>query len=61
MARSLCAAAPARPRRCAASYGGLARYPDARRLRRVGDYTLLGASGEYSDFQYIMDTMHEVV
>lgn len=41
------------------SYGNLARYTDLRRVRRVGDYTLVGASGEYSDFQYIMDTLHD--
>ncbi len=27
----------------------------------MGDYTLLGAGGEYSDFQFIMDTLEEVV
>jgi hypothetical protein len=27
----------------------------------VGDYTLVGASGEYSDFQYIMDLLHELM
>lgn len=43
------------------SYGNLARYTDLRRIRRVGDFTLLGASGEYSDFQYIMDNLHELV
>lgn len=43
------------------SYGNLARYTDLRRIRRVGDYTLIGASGEYSDFQFIMDNLHELV
>lgn len=57
-------AQPALPTRCAlpaGSYGNLARYTDLRRIRRVGDFTLLGASGEYSDFQYIMDNLHELV
>lgn len=43
------------------SYGSLARFTDLRRIRRVGDYTLVGASGEYSDFQHIMDLLHELV
>ena len=29
-----------------ASYGSLARYKDMRRLKPVGDMTLIGASGE---------------
>lgn len=33
------------------SYGSLARFTDLRRIRRVGDYTLIAGSGEYSDFQ----------
>lgn len=36
------------------SYGGLARFKDLRRIREVGSHTLLGASGEYSDFQEIL-------
>ena len=35
----------------AGSYGSLARFTDLRRIRRVGDFTLIAASGEYSDFQ----------
>jgi 20S proteasome subunit beta 7 len=27
----------------------------------VGDYTLIGAGGEYSDFQYVMDLLGELV
>lgn len=45
-----------------ASYGSLARYRDARRIQKVGDATLIGGSGEYSDFQSIMemlDGMHQ--
>lgn len=36
-----------------ASYGKLARYKEMRRIRVVNDTTILGAGGEYSDFQYI--------
>ncbi|CAG8463361.1 20654_t:CDS:2 [Dentiscutata erythropus] len=35
-----------------ASYGSLARYKDVERLYPVGDFTVIGASGDYSDFQY---------
>mmetsp|Transcript_110848 Transcript_110848/g.238665 ORF Transcript_110848/g.238665 Transcript_110848/m.238665 type:complete len:241 (+) Transcript_110848:18-740(+) len=45
-----------------ASYGSLARYKDVRRIRKVGGSTLIGASGEYSDFQSIiemLDVMHQ--
>jgi 20S proteasome subunit beta 7 len=40
-----------------ASYGSLARYKDIRRLKKIGDYTLIGASGEMSDFQAVMDML----
>lgn len=30
---------------------------DLRRIRPVGDFTLLGAGGEYSDYQYIMQQL----
>ena len=36
------------------SYGSLARFKDLRRIRKVGARTLVGASGEYSDFQHIL-------
>ena len=36
------------------SYGSLARFKDLRRIRAVGSSTLIGASGEYSDFQHIV-------
>merc|ERR1712046_127663 len=36
-----------------ASYGSQARYKDFVRMRKVGSFTLLGASGEMSDFQYM--------
>lgn len=45
-----------------ASYGSLARYKDVRRLKQVGENTLIGASGEISDFQAIqeiLENMHQ--
>lgn len=36
-----------------ASYGSLARFKDVQRLNAVGQYTVLGAGGEFSDFQAI--------
>merc|ERR1740139_745388 len=39
------------------SYGSMAKYKDARRLVPVNFNTLLGGSGEYSDFQAIIDLL----
>jgi 20S proteasome subunit beta 7 len=39
----------------------MAMFTDLRRLRVVGDGVLLGASGEYSDFQAIVDMMNDLV
>ncbi|KAF9215189.1 Proteasome subunit beta type-7 [Podila verticillata] len=36
-----------------ASYGSLARFRDIERLHKVTDSTVLGASGDMSDFQYV--------
>ena len=44
-----------------ASYGSLARYKDVRRIRPLGQCTLLGGSGEYSDFQYLVDQFESLV
>ncbi|KAJ3084800.1 Proteasome subunit beta type-7 [Quaeritorhiza haematococci] len=38
---------------CLASYGSLARFRDVERLTKVGDHTVVGASGDISDYQYI--------
>lgn len=43
-----------------ASYGSQKRYKDVSRLRTVGKYSLLGASGEMSDFQYMGDLLDEL-
>lgn len=43
-----------------ASYGSLARFKDMQRLHPVGENTLIGASGDMSDFQelqHILDTL----
>lgn len=43
-----------------ASYGSLARYKDVRRIKPVGNNTLIGASGEMSDFQSIMEMLENM-
>ena len=43
-----------------ASYGNMARYKDVRRIKSVGSGTLIGASGEISDFQSIMDKLENM-
>jgi 20S proteasome subunit beta 7 len=43
------------------SYGSLARFMNIERLKTVGEYTIIGASGEISDFQYIMHMLHELI
>jgi len=44
-----------------ASYGSLARFRNIERIRIVGKNTLVAGSGEYSDFQYIMVSLEELV
>jgi len=39
------------------SYGTMAKYKDARRLRVVNSQTIVGGGGEYSDFQAIIDLL----
>ena len=43
-----------------ASYGSLARYKDVRRIQKFNDDTLIGASGEISDFQSIMEKLENI-
>lgn len=43
-----------------ACYGSQARYKDVCRMKKVGEYSLLGASGEFSDFQYLGDLLDEL-
>ncbi|TFK51413.1 proteasome endopeptidase complex beta subunit [Heliocybe sulcata] len=44
-----------------ASYGSLARFKDVQRLQPVGDYTVIGAGGDMSDFQYIQSLLDDLV
>ena len=39
------------------SYGSMARFPDLQRLYKVNDTTVIGFSGDLSDFQYIRDVV----
>ena len=41
------------------SYGSLARFRDVRRMQKVGQHTLIGASGDLSDYQKIMSMVQE--
>lgn len=43
-----------------ASYGSLARYKDVRRIKKIGEQTLVGASGEMSDFQSITEMLENM-
>ncbi|TDH68389.1 hypothetical protein CCR75_003573 [Bremia lactucae] len=42
------------------SYGSLARFTDQRRLTAVHNATLVGAGGDFSDFQFIKDKLDEL-
>ncbi|KAI1789323.1 proteasome endopeptidase complex beta subunit [Ganoderma leucocontextum] len=44
-----------------ASYGSLARFKDIQRLHPVGNSTVIGASGDMSDFQAIQSLLDEIV
>merc|ERR1712045_760372 len=39
------------------SYGSLARFPDLQRLYKVNDTTVIGFSGDLSDYQYLRDVV----
>ncbi|KGL80654.1 Proteasome subunit beta type-4, partial [Tinamus guttatus] len=43
------------------SYGSLARFRNVSRLLRVNDTTMLGASGDYADFQYLKQVIDQMV
>ncbi|KAF8130809.1 proteasome endopeptidase complex beta subunit [Boletus edulis] len=43
-----------------ASYGSLARFKDVQRLQAFGDYTVIGASGDMSDFQFIQRLLDDI-
>jgi hypothetical protein len=44
-----------------ASYGSLARFKSIQRLHAVGNTTVLGASGDMSDFQYVQQLLDDLV
>jgi len=43
-----------------ASYGTLARFADVKRVVPAGKFTLVGGSGDYSDFQQIIKILDEL-
>ncbi|KAJ3370992.1 Proteasome subunit beta type-7 [Allomyces arbusculus] len=45
---------------CLASYGSLARFRDVERMIPVGNSTVVGASGDISDFQYIQHQLKDL-
>ncbi|KAI9297191.1 proteasome endopeptidase complex, beta subunit [Neoconidiobolus thromboides FSU 785] len=45
---------------CLASYGSLARYKDVQRLHKVNKTTLLGASGDISDYQAVQHILKKI-
>uniref|UniRef100_M4EGM0 Proteasome subunit beta n=1 Tax=Brassica campestris TaxID=3711 RepID=M4EGM0_BRACM len=46
---------------CAGSYGSTLRYKNIERVKAIGKHSLLGASGEISDFQEILRYLDELV
>ncbi|XP_061872111.1 proteasome subunit beta type-4 [Colius striatus] len=43
------------------SFGSLARFRNISRLQKVNDSTMLGASGDYADFQYLKQIIDQMV
>mmetsp|Transcript_20876 Transcript_20876/g.37192 ORF Transcript_20876/g.37192 Transcript_20876/m.37192 type:complete len:236 (+) Transcript_20876:71-778(+) len=43
-----------------ASYGSMARFKSVQRIAKVNDFAMIGASGEYSDFQYIQELLGDL-
>uniref|UniRef100_A0A8D0BD41 Proteasome subunit beta n=1 Tax=Salvator merianae TaxID=96440 RepID=A0A8D0BD41_SALMN len=43
------------------SYGSLARFRNISRIMKVNDSTVLGASGDYADFQYLKQVIEQMV
>ncbi|XP_066137620.1 proteasome subunit beta type-4 [Euwallacea fornicatus] len=44
-----------------ASYGSLARYTNCARIVKVNNNIILGASGDYADFQYVKDFIEQKI
>lgn len=47
--------------RLAGSYGSTLRYKSVERIKAIGKHTLLGATGEISDFQEILHYLDELM
>lgn len=43
------------------SYGSLARYRNCSRVMKVNDTTVIGAGGDYADYQYIKSIIEQRV
>lgn len=43
------------------SYGSLARYHDIDRVFKVNDHTVIGAGGDYADFQFVKKAIDQKV
>jgi len=43
------------------SYGSMARFRDVSRISTAGKFTIIGASGEYSDYQYLLRLIDELI
>ena len=43
------------------SYGSLARYRDVSRVMKVNETTILGAGGDYADFQWLKGVIEQRV
>merc|ERR1712159_116977 len=43
------------------SYGSMARFKTVERLKQFGEHTCVGAGGDLSDFQYIVDLLDELI
>lgn len=44
-----------------ASYGSMARFRTVERIAKIGAHTIIGATGEYSDFQYLLKILDELI
>ena len=43
------------------SYGSMARYRDCSRVMKVNDSTILGAGGDYADYQWLKHVIEQRV
>ena len=43
------------------SYGSLARFRNCERLLKVNDSTLIGAAGDFADFQFLSNVIEQQV